>query len=129
MPKLSSRWTLNRDQLTANLYSMNGGFNSHGFYFRLYLIGQPFGVYNIIEHIDSLLLKTHMGIKYPELRENWSQKLGSSTNWDSNWSFIHNKTQLDSIQFKFVEDRIDINNYIDYFAFESYAGNFIKETS
>lgn len=124
MPKLSPRWTLIRDQLTANLYSRNGGFNSHGFYVRLYLNGQPFGIYNIREHIDSLFLKTHMGIKYPELRENWSQKLGSSANWDSIWSFIYNKTQLDSIQFKFVEDRVDINNYIDYFAFEIYAGNF-----
>lgn len=59
-----------------------------------------------------------MGIKYPELRENWTQKLGSSANWDSIWSFIYNKTQLDSIQFKFVEDRVDINNYIIHFASE-----------
>jgi len=124
MPRLSSRWTLLRDQLTANLFSRYGGFISHGFYVRLYLNGKPFGIYNIREHIDSLFLKTHMGIKYPELREDWYQKLGSSANWDSIWSFIYNKPQLDSIQFKFVEDRVDIDNYINYFAFEIYSGNF-----
>ncbi len=124
MSQLASRWTMLRDHLASNLFARYKGLVSHGFYTRLYLNGQPFGIYNIREHIDSLYLKTHLGIKYPELRENWYQKLGSSANWDSIWSFIYNKPQLDSIQFKFVEDRIDIDNYIDYFAFEIYAGNF-----
>jgi hypothetical protein len=124
MLKLASRWTLIRDHLLANLYSRYKGLVSHGFYTRLYINGKPFGIYNIREHIDSLYLKTHLGIKYPELRENWTQKLGNSANWDSIWSFIYNKQQLDSIQFKFVEDRVDIDNYIDYFAFEIHGGNF-----
>lgn len=124
MVRLSSRWTLIRDQLISNLWMRYKGLVSSGFYARVYLNGQPFGIYNIREHIDSLYLKHHLGIRYPELRENWTQKLGSSAHWDSIWSFIYNKPQLDSIQFKFVEDRVDIKNYIDYFAFQVYAGNF-----
>ncbi len=124
MSRLSSRWTLFRDQLIANLFGRHKGLISHGLYVRLYMNGQPFGIYNIREHIDSLYLKTYLGIKYPELRENWEQKLGSSAHWDTIWSFIYSKPQLDSIQFKFVEDRVDIDNYIDYFAFQIYAGNF-----
>lgn len=124
MLNLSPRWTLLRDQTMANLYAENGGHSSHGFYARVYLNGQPFGIYNIREHIDSIYLKTHMGIKYPELREDWYQKLGSSANWDSIWSFVYNNVYLDSIEFKFVEDRVNIDNYIDYFAFQIYAGNF-----
>jgi hypothetical protein len=124
MSRLSPRWTLIRDQLISNLWMRYKGLISHGFYAIVYLNGSPFGIYNIREHIDSIYLKQHLGIKYPELRENWTQKLGSSANWDSIWSFIYNQPQLDSVQFKFVEDRVDIKNYIDYFAFQIYCGNF-----
>lgn len=122
--RLAPRWTLIRDQFISNLFSQNKGLISNGIYARVYLNGQPFGIYNIREHIDSMYLKQHLGINYPELRETWVQKLGSPASWDTLWTFLWNNEILDSVKYKFVEDRIDIDNYIDYISFEIFAGNF-----
>ncbi len=123
MLQLSPRWTLMREQLISKLYSRYKGLISDGIYVQMYLNGKPFGIYHLREHIDSMYLNQRLNIKYPELRETWYQKLGSSANWDSIWSFVYNNHYIDSIEFKFLEERIDIDNYIDYFAFEVYAGN------
>lgn len=81
--KLGSRWTLIRDQFISNLFGQQSELMSNGIYARVYLNGQPFGIYNIREHIDSMYLNQHLGIKYPELRETWVQKLASSASWDT----------------------------------------------
>ncbi len=124
MVKLSPRWTLIRDQMITDLFTKTNGYCTHGNYTRVYLNGQPFGIFNFREHIDKAFLKDYMGTSDADLRENWEQKLGDTKAWDTLWAFMFNNPVLDSTKYSFVEQRIDADNYIDYFAYQIYAGDF-----
>jgi hypothetical protein len=113
-----------RDQLGSDLYANTKGFYSRGNYTRVYLNGQPFGIYNLRERINADFLSDYMGISDGDLRENWEQKLGDSNAWKLLWDVMWDRPVLDSTSYNFVESKIDIDNYIDYFAHQVYTGNF-----
>ncbi|MBU2446417.1 MAG: CotH kinase family protein [Bacteroidetes bacterium] len=123
MYQMSSRWSMVRDQLVSDLYSKTRGYYTKGNFAQVYLNGKPHGLYNIREHVSSDFIKDNLGIYDPDLLEDFNAELGDKNEWNILWNFLHANTVLDSEKYKFVEQRLDIDNFIDYQIYEIYAGN------
>jgi hypothetical protein len=120
---MSSRWSLLRDQLVTDLYSKTRGYYTKGNFAQLFLNGKPHGLFNIREHVSSDFIKNSLGIYDPDLLEDFTEELGDKVEWNILWNFLKANTVLDSDKYKFVEQRLDIDNFIDYQIYEIYAGN------
>lgn len=123
MNLMSSRWSMVRDQLVTDLYSKTRGYYTKGNFAQVFLNGKPHGLFNLREHISKDFIKDNLGIYNPDLLEDFTEELGDKIEWNILWNFLQTNTVLDTEKYKFVEDRVDIDNYIDYQIYEIYAGN------
>lgn len=94
----------------------------------VFLNGEYWGLYNLQETIGTGYIRAHYGvapedvviIKNGELKEGEEEYLKE---YNDLLSFICENDISDEMNYKKVEEKIDIQSMIDYYAFEIYVGN------
>lgn len=93
----------------------------------LFLNGEYWGVYFISERPDERFLHDHLGVNIDSVNimYGWDGEVdcGSADDFMAfyNWMQQADLTQPD--QYAYVESKIDMNNFIDYYIFEMFIGN------
>lgn len=93
----------------------------------LYINGAYYGTYYIREKISADFVASHYGVS-PEsvdlLQANgYTVNAGSNTEWLSLMDFVKSHDLTKEENYRYVTDRIDEQNYIDYLIAELYCGN------
>jgi len=86
----------------------------------MYLNGEYWGIHNIRERIDKRYLKVHFDLDDDEVDflENKSEaKEGDLVEWDILETFLENNSLTSSSNYQYVKDRVDLDHYADYVAF------------
>lgn len=93
----------------------------------VYINGEYWGIYNIREKINKYMLAQHNNLKDPEnidlLVGNSRVLVGSNADYKELISFVSINDLSKSDNYKWVCDRIDIQNFMDWNIAEMYANN------
>lgn len=93
----------------------------------VYLNGKYFGIYNIREKVTKYFLAEHYNLKNPDnidlLVGNGEVLVGDDIAYKTLLDYCNNNDLSDAAFYKYVTDRIDIENYIDYLICEMYTSN------
>ncbi|MFV1885356.1 MAG: CotH kinase family protein [Balneola sp.] len=92
----------------------------------LYLNGQYWGIHNIREKINEHFIESNSNADSDEidlLEGNSLPIYGDATNYDELLALLASTDMSDPEEYQLVEDRIDIENYIDYVTSEIYYAN------
>ena len=96
----------------------------------LYINGQCWGVYNLRERINEYYIAQHEGITQKSIIEdidlikgNAQVLNGSYSDYEDLLEYVSSHDLSDEENLKYVTDRIDIENYIDYVLCEVLLGN------
>ena len=93
----------------------------------LYLNGEYWGIYALEETPDERYIEDHYGIDPDEINmiKNWNElDNGDSTNWLELYQWVEVTDFSVEDNFEMMEERIDMNNFIDYCIYEIYSCNF-----
>lgn len=93
----------------------------------LYLNGEYWGIYALEETPDERYIEDHYGFDSDEINiiKNWNElDHGDSTNWLELYQWVEVTDFSVEDNFEIMEDRIDMNNFIDYWIYEIYSCNF-----
>lgn len=94
----------------------------------LYLNGEYWGVYFIMERIDDDYLADNFGVDKDsvDLIANWYGVADEGSNVDflEMYNYIENHTFSDSLDYQYIDEHIDVMNFIDYQIFEIYNANY-----
>ena len=91
-----------------------------------YINGEYWGILNIRERTDKRYIKVHFGLDDDEIDfiENQSEaKDGDLIAYDELEEFLEDNSLNSESNFSYVEDRVDLDNYMDYVAFNIYLDN------
>ncbi len=91
-----------------------------------YINGEYWGILNIRERIDKRYIKVHFDLDDNEIDyiENKDEaKEGDLVAWDELTDFLEDNSLSSDDNFQFVKDRVDLDHYIDYIAFNLYIDN------
>ena len=90
----------------------------------LYLNGKYWGIYNIREKFNKNYLFQHHGVKNIDaLEQNIKIIDGSNTNYIELIEFIKQKELNKKENWKWIEEQVDIENFIDYYCSQIYFAN------
>jgi len=90
----------------------------------LYLNGEPWGLYNAIEHIDDEMLETNFGMTEADIIENYDEaKQGSDDRFDAMIAFFENNDFEDDANYDSAKAMIDMQNFTRYNVVEIWGGN------
>ena len=91
----------------------------------VYLNGDYWGLYGIREKIDEHYVESNHGIdsKKVDLLNRDSALSGSSSHFAETYYLIQNTSVSDTNFINVLESRFDLNNYMDYFIFQTYIQN------
>ncbi len=92
----------------------------------LFLNGKYWGVYNIREKINKHYIADNHGIdpmNVDLLQYNGAVMCGTNDDYIQLFQFVTSNNMADSNIFSVVENWIDLDNFIDYFAAETYSDN------
>lgn len=124
-----ANWTLIRNQLAANLAFQLDGYAAHSQPALVFINGEPWGIYQIRERIDSRFLADHYGIESadfletPELLGFREVRMGDGEHWDHLLHFVEAHDLADPVNYAYVQSQVDIANFIDYNILQIYAAN------
>ncbi len=96
----------------------------------LYLNGEYWGVYGMREFFSKHYIAAHHNVEQDsldilKLPYTWMEiKEGNRTEWDALTSFIRNHSFSEQAAYDYVEERIDINEFINYYLAELYIANY-----
>ena len=93
----------------------------------LYLNGEYWGIYALEETPDERYIEDHYGIDSDEINiiKNWNElDHGDSTNWLELYQWVEVTDFSVEANFEIMEERIDMNNFIDYWIYEIYSCNY-----
>jgi len=122
-------WTLMRNQLVAGLALQLDGYAACSQSTLLFINGEPWGIYQIRERIDSNFLADHYGIESADFLEDpqWlgqqAIRMGESEHWDHFLQFVEAHDLADPNNYAYVQSQVDIANFIDYEILQIYAAN------
>ena len=122
-------WTLLRNQLTAQLAFELDGYATHSQPALLFINGEPWGIYQIRERIDTNFLEDHYGFTSADLLESSESNVLSETlmgdreNWDYLLQFLETNDLTDAGNYAYVQSQIDIGNFMDYYILQIYSAN------
>jgi hypothetical protein len=122
-------WTLMRNQLAASLALQLDGYAACSQSALLFINGEPWGIYQIRERIDTHFLADHYGIESADFLEDpqWlghqAIRMGESEHWDHLLEFVEAHGLADPNNYAYVQSQVDIANFIDYEALQIYAAN------
>ena len=92
----------------------------------LYINGEYWGIYYLREKINAEFVASHYNVS-PEsvdlLQGNSIVNAGSKADWDSLIKFVRTHDLSDDKNFRYVAERVDLQNYADYIISELYCGN------
>lgn len=93
----------------------------------LFLNGEYYGIYSIEEVPDEHYLNDHFGVDENQVNiiERWVYlDYGDSTNWHELYQWLKDADISLDDNYAWVNERIDMDNYIDYMLYELYSFNF-----
>ncbi|NKB65664.1 MAG: T9SS type A sorting domain-containing protein [Candidatus Latescibacteria bacterium] len=115
-----------RDPLTATL-ATRAGLEVQAYRPAVVFInGAYWGIHNIREKINEHFIASHYRVdpdRIEILEDAGTPILGESTHYSSIIQFVENNDMSLASNFVRVEESIDIDNFIDYFAIQIYVGN------
>ena len=125
--KINTEWSLIRDPLNHSLWHEENGVVSAFRPVVLYINGDLWGIYHIRERIDDFYLESNYEILDADLLRPNDDKItleaGDQSAWDSMFSFIENHDMSSSGNYQQAQDLINIDNFIDFFVFNIFIGN------
>jgi hypothetical protein len=121
---LKNSWSLIRDNLMINLFSLIDGDYVGKFPVLLFLNGENWGIYTLSERINEDFLKVNLGIMNGELiRNNVEPIVGNLNYWTETINFFKNADLSDKENYKKAKDIIDIENFTNYYFINLFSGN------
>lgn len=94
----------------------------------LYINGEYWGIYFIMERIDNHYLEDNFGVDKDsvDLIANWYGVADEGSNVDflEMYNYIESHTFTDSLDYQYIDEHIDVVNFIDYQLFEIYNANY-----
>ncbi|MHC1775570.1 MAG: CotH kinase family protein [Lentimicrobium sp.] len=94
----------------------------------LYLNGEYWGIYYLMERIDDHFLEDNYGVEKDsvDLIANWwgVADEGTCTEFIELYDYIENHTFTDSLDYQFIEAHVDVGNFIDYQIYEIFISNY-----
>jgi len=113
-----------RDPLMHALWLEEGGLVSAKRSVFVYLNGEPWGIYNLREHIDTDYIATNFGIKdFDLITKERTITAGDAVHWDAMLSFFENHDLSLDDNYTQAQELIDIKNFTDFQIFQIYGGN------
>jgi hypothetical protein len=128
-PQAEGSWTLMRNWLIAELAFQLDGYAPHSRPALVFINGEPQGIYQIRERIDSRFLADHYGVEAADLLESpakWEERAIASQDrehWDHLMQFVETHDLADPANYAYVQSQIDIANFIDYNILQIYSSN------
>jgi hypothetical protein len=122
-------WTLMRNRLVESLALELGGHATQAQPVLLFINGNPWGIYQIRERIDSRFFLDHYGIESVDFLDSpehdWDKTvlMGDRGHWDHLLQFVESHDMTSPANYAYVESQVDIANFIDYFLIHIYAAN------
>ncbi len=122
-------WTLIRNQLVEKLAFQLDGYAAHSQATLLFINGDPWGIYQIRERIDSRFLMDHYGTEAVDFLDTpehaWDQTIvmGDRQHWDHLLQFVESHDLADPANYAYVKSQVDITNLLDYHLLYIYAAN------
>ena len=92
----------------------------------LFINGEYWGIYYVEEKPDERFLKDHLDVDIDQINliKEWNTTdYGSPVNYNALYAWMEQSNLADESQYAYVEDHIDIPNFIDYFIFEMFVEN------
>ncbi|MGB0422749.1 MAG: CotH kinase family protein, partial [Flavobacteriales bacterium] len=91
----------------------------------VYLNGAYWGVYGIREKIDEQYLEDNFDVdeNQVDLLNSWSVLAGTRSDFDQAYSALMNTSPDGESYYDLLDSEFELQNYIDYFAFETYIQN------
>lgn len=116
-----------RDGLMTSLVKKNTEIDVQAFRPAvLYLNGEYWGIHNIREKVNEHFIESNSNADSDEIDvlegDGWPIH-GDATNYNELIDLLASTDMADSEEYQFVEDKIDIDNYIDYMAAQIYYAN------
>ncbi len=113
-----------RDPLMHTLFGEVGGYGSAARPVFLYLNGRPWGIYHLRERIDVDYLAEHFGQADVDLiRESDDVRAGDLRHWEETLAFFETADLNYAEDLETARRLIDVDNFVDYYLFQIYAGN------
>jgi CotH protein/chitobiase/beta-hexosaminidase-like protein/lamin tail-like protein len=114
-----------RDQIMRDWYAEQGQFAADGFFAALYLNGEYWGLYNLTERItDDTMEEVEGGENWDIVKGTWTYATkfyteatdGTLDEWNAFLAWLDNSALAGSPDFETLLTKIDIDNFLDFFA-------------
>ena len=112
-----------RDSLIHALWAEQGGLISAKRSVFVYINGEPWGIYNIREHIDKHYLASNFGLSDVDLIEAMAVREGDAAHWHEMLNFFESSDLRNDGTYARAGELINIDNFTDFWIFQIYAGN------
>jgi hypothetical protein len=127
--------TFFKDAYVHHIVSLNSNIHTQSYQPTiLYVNNKYFGIYNIREYINNDLLSLKYGgnpsdyaILFPERTQDGKVSIESGTKSDAKlyYELLNQSKAIDNYYTPlFIEENMDVDNFIDYYIFQSYIENF-----
>jgi len=126
MPKnpYGNGWTMLRDPLMYELGRRTGCIFMGNRPAAVFLNGEPWGIYNVLERIDEHFIETNFGETNVDLIENSTgAKVGDMMAWQQLITFFENQKFSDRNAIQNTKALIDLDNFTNYCILEIFGGN------
>jgi len=113
-----------RDPLMHALWAEAGGFISAKRSVFVYLNGEPWGIYNLREHIDKDYLDLNYNVTNADLLKEASViEEGDALNWNATFSFFEQHDLDIPENYSYAQSLIELENFSDFQIFQIYGAN------
>lgn len=113
-----------RDPLMHALWAEEGGLVSAKRSVFVYLNGEPWGIYNLREHIDKDYLDSNYNITNADLLKEASViEEGDALNWNATFSFFEQHDLDIAENYSYAQSLIELENFSDFQIFQIYGAN------
>ena len=126
-PAISVSATMLRNQLAGSLTRKLGAYATHSRPVLVFINGDLWGVYLLRERIDARYLAENFQINDADLLSGFEDRLdvsaGDLTHWENLLKFVTDNDLTDKANMAYVETQMNLDNYIDYVAFQIISAN------
>ena len=121
-----------RDQWQRDLQFAMGHLSTHQLYSHLYINGLYWGLYHVFERHDASFMALHLGgdaENYDAIKDvNGNTAAvepvsGDIDGWEAIFDIVDDRDISDEEKYEEVQQRVDVDNMIDYLLINFYAGN------
>jgi hypothetical protein len=120
-------WSLIRDAVMSRLFQETGTLATDARPVRLYLNGEPWGIYFMKERIDRFFVEDHFSYSDFDLLQRDTELFveeGTDEEWNRLETLFQTSDLSDPVAFASAETWIDIDNFIDHYIIEMWAANY-----